>query len=146
MTLYRSIRVTIIATALVIYSGCAHQPETLYTQIGGQPAIDQIADSFIHEIEFNEDVIAYFKGVDIKAFRQHFTSHLCMTLDGPCEFKGKNIKEAHAGMGINTADFNTTVDLLVNAMTSTGISHRLQNKVLARLAPMRKDIIEPDGN
>ncbi len=44
-------------------------------------------------------------------------------------------------MNINEKDFNHMVDLLINAMDTEGIPHRIQNQLIARLAPLRKEII-----
>jgi hemoglobin len=49
--------------------------------------------------------------------------------------------QVHQGMNITEADFNRVVELLINAMTKTGIPHRVQNQVLAKFAPMRADMI-----
>ena len=47
----------------------------------------------------------------------------------------------HTGMNITEADFNRVVDLLINAMNEQKISHTLQNKILAKMAPLRHEII-----
>jgi hemoglobin len=49
--------------------------------------------------------------------------------------------DIHTGMNINESDFNHLVDLLINAMEAEGIPHRIQNQLLARLAPLRENII-----
>jgi hemoglobin len=49
--------------------------------------------------------------------------------------------DIHTGMHISERDFNRVVDLLINAMDEQNISHRVQNKILAKMAPFRKEII-----
>tara|TARA_R110000772_G_scaffold192602_4_gene303574 strand:- start:419 stop:580 length:162 start_codon:yes stop_codon:yes gene_type:complete len=49
--------------------------------------------------------------------------------------------DIHTGMNITENDFNHLVDLLINAMELQGIPHRIQNQLLARLAPLRSNII-----
>ncbi|EGL55694.1 hypothetical Protein MAMP_02688 [Methylophaga aminisulfidivorans MP] len=51
------------------------------------------------------------------------------------------MQQIHDGMDINERDFNHLVDLLIDAMNETGISHPIQNQLLARLVPLRKQII-----
>lgn len=48
----------------------------------------------------------------------------------------------HTGMNINETDFNHVVELLINAMNELNINHTVQNKVLAKMAPLRAEIIE----
>jgi hypothetical protein len=42
---------------------------------------------------------------------------------------------------INEGDVNRTVDLLINAMRKSGLTHRESNRVIARLFPLHKNII-----
>ena len=48
----------------------------------------------------------------------------------------------HTGMNINEKDFNHVVDLLINAMNEQNIPHTVQNKILAKMAPLRGKIIK----
>lgn len=50
--------------------------------------------------------------------------------------------DIHTGMNINEADFNRAVELLVETLEESNISYPVQNKVLAKLTPLRKDIIK----
>jgi hemoglobin len=51
------------------------------------------------------------------------------------------MKQAHAGMDINKNNFNALVEVLQQAMEAQGIAFTAQNKLLAKLAPMHRDII-----
>ena len=51
------------------------------------------------------------------------------------------MQRVHDGMMIKEGDFNHVVALLYTAMDDAGVAVGLQNEVIARLAPMRKDII-----
>ena len=48
----------------------------------------------------------------------------------------------HVDMGITKADFNRLVELLQDSMDARGIPFSAQNAMLARLAPMHRDIID----
>jgi hemoglobin len=56
-------------------------------------------------------------------------------------YTGDSMLDVHAGMNINENHFNLMVDLLINAMDDANIPHNTQNKMLAKLATMRSDII-----
>ena len=49
--------------------------------------------------------------------------------------------DAHAGMEVRHADFNSLVEDLQIAMDRRGIPTRAQNKLLAKLAPMHREVI-----
>jgi len=115
--------------------------KSLYEKIGGQAVIENLVDEFIKNIANDKQVFHYFKKSDVTHFRNGFISHFCDVIDGPCEYKGDSMVDIHTGMNINEADFNRIVELLIDAMEKVGINYQLQNEVLSRLAPMRKDII-----
>ncbi|WP_426358255.1 group I truncated hemoglobin [Pseudocolwellia sp. HL-MZ19] len=132
---------SICLIALLVISGCAAKQASLYETIGGQPKIDLIVDNFIEEIQYNESIFPYFANANVDRFREKITEHLCLVLEGPCEYTGDSMLLVHKGMNINETDFNTTVDLLINAMNKSNVTHPHQNKILNHLAKLREDII-----
>ena len=124
-------------------TGCqtANTGSTLYEELGGMPVIEKITGNFIREIGYNEQIAQHFAETDLDRFYQKMVEHLCDISNGPCEYSGDSMVESHEGMNITEAEFNATVDLLINAMNRSGVPHRLQNRLLARLAPLREDII-----
>lgn len=131
-----------LGALLAMISACAsHQQSSLYQQLGGQQTVEQLSDAFIAEIQYDKQTLSFFLDSDIDRFRSKFIEHICATIDGPCEYTGDNMTQVHKGMNITEADFNRVVELLINAMTNVDIPHRLQNQILARLAPMRGEMI-----
>jgi len=128
---------------LSLLAGCAAQPNTsLYHQLGEQAGLEKLTDSFIVQIGNDKQVFHYFEHSNISHFRQGFISHLCSLVDGSCEYKGDSMVAIHTGMNINEKDFNHVVDLLINAMNEQNIPHTVQNKILAKMAPLRGEIIK----
>lgn len=127
---------------LIMLSGCASTPETtLYEKLGGQSGIEHIVDNLVQEIGQDEQIFHYFAQARVSRFRENLIEHFCHIADGPCQYTGDSMVDIHTGMQVNEKDFNHLVDLLINAMDRAGIPHRIQNQLLARLAPLRKDII-----
>ena len=127
--------------ALALLSGCANTQKSLYDELGGKATIAQIVDNFIHEIEFDQTMFAYFAESDIDRFREKLNEHLCFLANGPCQYTGDTMQQVHAGMNISEGDFNHGVDLFIAAMNKAQVPHPLQNKLLAKMVPTRKDII-----
>lgn len=67
--------------------------------------------------------------------------HFCTLLSGPCSYDGETMKNAHAGLDIAGKDFFATLELLQAAMRSQGIPFAAQNRLLAPLVAMHRDII-----
>ncbi|WP_417548986.1 group I truncated hemoglobin [Methylophaga sp.] len=126
----------------LLVSGCATTSQkTLYEQLGGEAGINNIVENLIQEIGQDQQVFHYFAEARVSRFKENLIEHFCAISDGPCSYTGDNMVDIHTGMNINEKDFNHLVDLLINAMDTEGIPHRIQNQLIARLAPLRKEII-----
>jgi hemoglobin len=138
---HKSLPVLTLTVLLSACSGTQHQ-ENLYTALGGEAGVAQIADNFIMEIANDERVIAYFEDSNVERFRQFFIEHLCMLTDGPCEYTGDSLIDTHVGMNVTEAAFNAIVEDLMAAMNKADIAISSQNRLLARMAALREQIIQ----
>ena len=128
--------------ALALVAGCAsHRQESLYTSLGGMDGIHHIVARFIAEVGESKDIRPFFLNTNLDRFYRMFSQHLCLVAGGPCKYEGDTMHDVHAGMDINEAEFNEVVDLLTRSMDAEGIPTPVQNRLLARLAPMRSQII-----
>lgn len=66
----------------------------------------------------------------------------CELLGGPCTYRGPKMKNIHRGLGFTMADFTALVEDLQDAMDKNQVPFRAQNRLLAKLAPMHRDIVE----
>ena len=133
----------ISAVLLIGLSGCASQPKSsLYQQLGAEQGIEHIVDAFIKRIAKDKAILPYFAKSSVSHFRAGFITHMCDISGGPCEYTGDSMIDIHTGMNINEADFNRVVELLVLAMEDAGVSYREQNLLLAKLAPIRGEVIK----
>lgn len=126
-----------------LLSACHTAPtgSSLYQELGGMEGITDITNNFIYEIGFDENIVRHFQETNLDRFREKFIEQVCEVSGGPCTYSGDTMLDVHTKMNVTEAEFNRTVDLLVAAMNRSGIPHRVQNQLLARLAPTRPDII-----
>lgn len=136
------VRLVLVGLALAV--GCASPQldrRPLYEQLGGEAGLAALVDRFLRELALDADAAPQFRGVDVKRFRTQLTLHLCQTFDGPCRYEGAGLAEVHRGMQISQREFNAVVEDLVRAMESLRLPTPVQNRVLARLAPMREQVV-----
>jgi hemoglobin len=81
------------------------------------------------------------RNTELPNLKEQLRDQFCVLSSGPCKYEGDTMKASHAGLGINTANFNAAVELLQLAMDDLRVPLREQNKPLAPLAPMHRDII-----
>lgn len=117
-----------------------HAEDSLYQQLGGQTAIENITKNLLDRILNNPKIDFLFKETNREDLHIKIVNQVCMETGGPCEYEGLDMVEAHSGMDIKYAEFDIFVEDFILAMEDANIPFRLQNKVLAIFAPMREDV------
>jgi hemoglobin len=115
--------------------------DTLYQQLGGQAALVTLMDDFMTRLLADKRMAPFFKDVDHKHVKAQLVAQFCEVSGGPCKLKGPDMKKAHAGFDVSKGDFNALVEVLQHSMDAQGIGFGTQNRLLARLAPMHRDIV-----
>jgi len=131
---------TVFVASAMAFVHPANAAETLYQQFGGEANMTKIIDDFYDNLLADPRTKDYFDGVSLTRVKRLLGEQFCMLLDGGCTYTGRSMKQTHAGDGINRAAFDATIEDLQKAMDKHGIPFRLQNKLLAKLAPMYRDI------
>jgi hemoglobin len=123
------------------------QQKTLYDRLGGKAAITAVVDQFVSNVAADKRINARFAATAadparLANFKNNLVNQICQASGGPCTYTGKSMKDAHAGMGITTADFNALVEDLVGALNKFKVPDSDQKVLLGVLGPMSKDIVE----
>lgn len=121
-------------------------PAPLYDALGQHDGIRRLSDDFVQRLSTDTRTAAFFKDSKLKRVQEKIAEQLCQVAGGGCVYTGDSMAEVHKGQGIQMADFNAVVEILQDAMTQQGIPFREQNQLLAKLAPMYRDMVEaPKG-
>lgn len=113
---------------------------SLYQALGEQHGIRTLSDDFVQRMSTDARVASIFKDSNLKRVKEKIAEQLCQVSGGPCVYSGDSMKEVHQGLGIKMANFNAVVEILQDAMDQQGIRFQEQNKLLALLAPMYRDM------
>ena len=119
----------------------APAPAGLYQALGEKAGITRLMDDFVNRLVKDPRIGEHFKDVKPAALKESLTDQICSLSGGPCQYKGADMKSVHADMDINKGHFNALVEVLQKAMDGQGIPFAQQNRLLALLAPMHRDII-----
>ena len=120
----------------------APQDDSLYRALGEQAGITRIVEGMLLNIAKDERIVRHFENVDIVRLRDKLVEQFCVEAGGPCTYSGDSMEESHKGQQLTPSDFNALVENLQTAMSAEGIAMPTQNRLLARLAPMRGQIID----
>lgn len=119
----------------------ATAPAGLYQALGEKPGITRLMDDFVNRVVKDPRIGGHFKDIKPAALKESLTDQICQLSGGPCKYEGADMKSAHADMDINKGHFNALVEVLQSAMDAQGIPFAQQNRLLALLAPMHRDVI-----
>lgn len=108
----------------------------------GRAGIDRIADGLVDRMLIDKRISEILKGQDIVRLRRLLKEQFCYVLNGGCGYSGRTMKSGHKDLGIQNADMGALVEDLQAAMRKEGVSFAAQNRFLAKLAPMRRDVVE----
>lgn len=126
---------------LMLAATPAFAQDTLFADLGGQTGIDKIVDASVELYLADPRISAIFDESNMDRVRAQLKVQFCAISGGPCEYKGHNMAEAHKGLKLNNANFNALVEDLQVAMDKVGVPFATQNRLLARLAPMHRDVV-----
>ncbi len=115
--------------------------DQLYQALGQKAGLQSLMDIFVAGLVADPRTAAHFKNANQKNLKTQLVDQFCMISGGPCAYKGADMKTAHEDMHISKSDFHALVEILQAAMDSRSIPFADQNKLLALLAPMHRDVI-----
>lgn len=113
----------------------------VFADFGGMPGMTALMDDFMAIMLKNPRLRPFFENSDQERIKQQLAEQFCAILGGGCVYGGRDMQESHAAFDIRRADFNALVEDLQIAMDRKRIPFRSQNKLLAILAPMHREII-----
>lgn len=118
-----------------------YQHARMADDFGGQGGIRAITDRTVELSIADPRISAIFASHDLVRLRRTLFEQLCFILGAGCDYTGRDMKTAHAGMGVQRKDMNALVENLQQAMRENKVSFAAQNRLLAKLAPMSRDIV-----
>ncbi len=119
---------------------------TMWRAFYGKEGVARIVDRLVARNVADPRISDIFKGQDLVRLRRTLKEQFCYILAGGCHYSGRDMRAAHTDMGIQDADMAAMVENLQAAMREEGVSFPAQNRLLARLAPMRRDIVKIEGD
>jgi hemoglobin len=103
-----------------------------------------VLEDFFTRLQADPRTAPFFKNARRERLVEQLTEQLCQESGGPCHYAGTPMGPMHESLEIGHKDFNALVEVLQQSMAARGIPFAAQNGMLARLAPMHREIITAD--
>lgn len=114
----------------------------LVADFGGRDGIARIAARTVDLAQADPRIAPIFASHDMVRLKRTLGEQFCYLLGAGCDYTGRDMRTAHAGMGLTKADLNALVENLQAAMREAQVPFAAQNRLLAKLAPMSGQVIE----
>jgi hemoglobin len=118
------------------------QGQAVFKAFHGRDGVQRIADDLVDRVRRDPRIADIFAATDLVRLKRTLGEQFCYILDGGCAYTGRDMRTAHTGQGLQAADFNALVEDLQAAMDRERVHFWAQNRLLAKLAPMERDVVE----
>lgn len=119
--------------------------EPLYTRIGGEMAIMAATELLYEKLAADDLTAPFFDGVDMAAQSRKLVAFLTWAFEGPEEYRGKPLREAHAKLvasrGLDDVHFDAVATHLVATLRELDTDESLITEVVSRLTPLRNEVL-----
>ena len=115
--------------------------DAMWRAFHGRDGVERIVERFVARNTGDPRIADIFKGQDLVRLRRVLKEQFCYILGGGCAYSGRDMKTAHKDMGVQAADMGALVENLQAAMSAERVPFAAQNRFLAKLAPMKRDVV-----
>ena len=119
-------------------------PQSLYDQLGGQPAVDAAVDIFYRKVLTDDRISRFFEGVDMDRQISKQKAFLTMVFGGPAQYTGKDMRAGHSHlvkMGLNDSHVDAVIENLGSTLSELGVAPDVIAKVAALANSVRNDVL-----
>ena len=131
--------IAILLTAASLHVHAAD--DSLYNALGGRANIHRFVADMVQSVQLDARIRDSYDGTDFVRLAAKLEEQFCEVSGGPCKYSGKDMKTIHEDLAINRAQFNALVENLQDAMAKNDVPSRAQNRLLALLAPMHREVV-----
>ena len=113
----------------------------LYERLGGAPAVEHLIDELSRRLREDSRLGPVFAGLDHKLLDKHRTAYLAVIVDGPEEYEGRSMRQAHQALGLSDADMEAFLAILRGVLDDAHIEAQNAAGVVRAIERLRPAII-----
>ena len=134
----------LVMFAFIVAFACSSEApkESLYTRLGGQPAIDAAVEIFYKRVLADKRVSHFFDDVNMIRQRKRQKQFLGHVLGGPIKYEGKDMRAAHKGLKLTEEHFGAIAGHLKATLQELKVDDALIDEVIALVATTKKDVLQ----
>ncbi|WP_255170030.1 group I truncated hemoglobin [Natrononativus amylolyticus] len=113
----------------------------VYHEIGGREAVEAVVADFYDRVLADEQLQPYFEGMDMTELRAHQVQFISAVTGGPVEYTGSGMREAHAHLNIEEADFDAVGAHLEAALRENGVDEANVDAIMSEVVALKDPVL-----
>ncbi len=130
-----------LAALLAAGAPAAARAGSLYDDLGAEAGVRRIVDGMVERALADPRIAFAFDNTNHDRLRGLIAQQFCHLAGGPCAARPRGMGPAHTHLGLRERHFLALVEDLQDSMDAAGVPFRTQNRLLALLAPMKREIV-----
>lgn len=129
---------------MIIFSGPAPAPKSLYERLGGEAAVNAAVDIFYRKVLADNRINKFFAGVDMGRQAAKQKAFLTMAFGGPNKYTGEDMRRGHAHLvakGLNDSHFDAVMENLGATLQELNVPGELIAQCAAIAESTRNDVL-----
>jgi hemoglobin len=114
---------------------------SLYERLGGAPAIEAVVDELYRGILGDAELAPFFARVNLRSQKGRMCAFVAMVTGGPNEYRGRDMKTAHARHAIEDRHFDLVAGHLIDALETVGADPAAADELVSAVAGLRGDVV-----
>jgi hemoglobin len=117
---------------------------SLYTDLGGAPAIAGALDHFYEKVLADDRISGYFTSVKLDRLKKRQASFLAMALGGPNEYSGLDLRSAHElprSQGLDEEHYHVFMGHFEDTLAELGVPEAMIDEVMAIAHTGKEDVL-----
>ncbi|PKL77774.1 MAG: group 1 truncated hemoglobin [Candidatus Melainabacteria bacterium HGW-Melainabacteria-1] len=114
---------------------------SLYQKYGGQATVATLVDSFYTKVLADPRIKHFFSQTDMERQRRHQTAFISQVLGGPQDYKGLDMRKAHARLNLNESHFGAVAEHLQLTLSEAGVEPADLETIMAAVASLKPEVL-----
>ncbi len=120
--------------------------QTLYSRLGGIEVLRQLVDAWMLEVTTDPRIRDFFASADMGRVKLRLVERVCVLVEGPCLYRGVDLRELHAPLKIEGRHMRAFLELLEPAMKRANISEGLARELMEVMTVLGAQVSAPPSS
>lgn len=125
----------------------ANAETSLYERLGGQSAMEAVANGLVDRILADSRVNKWFTHAaaspeNTRSYKARLATFLCVGMGGPCKYTGPDMVAAHRGRAVTSEAFEAVAQDLVAQLDQMKVPSKEKGEVMAIVGSLKPSIVQ----